>query len=210
MKLYACQGTCSLAPHILLHEFAIPHDVAWVNLREGEARTPEFLEVNPAGQVPVLITDENETITEVTAISLYLFQKHGVSEVPLHQVVRHLSFISTELHKSFFGIFFKDRIHSDEAAAHQLADFYKQKLRNSWQFVNSMLPANDDLDGRELGPADPYLYTVCRWWLRVGETFDGLEFLEGFLNNMEARPSVQAALKHEGLEPVGSAAQKDA
>lgn len=202
MKLYACPGTCSLAPHILLQEFAVPHEIEWLDLSKGDSRTPEYLKINPVGQVPTLVTDEGEVITEVTAISLYLFEKYGKTDSPVHQTVRHLSFIATELHRSFFPIFFGSKIVKDESAVAELAEFFKKKLRRNWKYIDQLLPADDDLDGQEIGPADPYLYTVCRWWLRTGSNFDEQPFLQSFLANMEARPSVQAALAAEGLEAV--------
>ena len=202
MKLYACPGTCSLAPHILLQEFGVPHEIEWLDLSKGDSRTPEFLEINPVGQVPTLVTDEGEVVTEVSAISLYLFERYGKSDTPVHQTVRHLSFIATELHKSFYPIFHGSKMVSDENAVTQLAEFFKNKLSRNWKYVDQLLPADDDLDGQEIGPADPYLYTVCRWWLRTGGDFDEHPFLRSFLANMEARPSVKAALAVEGLEPI--------
>jgi glutathione S-transferase len=201
MKLYACPGTCSLAPHILLHEFGLEHEVVWLDLTKGDSHTPEFLELNPVGQVPTLVTREGEVITEVAAISLYLFEKHGHSDTPLHQTVRQLSFIASELHKSFFALFFGKRIVGEEAAP-RLADFYKAKLKRHWQYIDELLPQQDDLDSKEMGPADPYLYTVCRWWKSVGESFQAYPSIEAFLGHMEARSSVRSALEHEGLKTV--------
>jgi glutathione S-transferase len=203
MKLYACPGTCSLAPHILLHEFDVPHEIEWLDLKKGDSHTPEFLEVNPVGQVPTLVNDEGEVITEVSAILLYLFEKYGKSDTPVHQTVRQLSFIATELHKNFFPIFFGKRMVGEEAAG-ALADFHRKKLEKHWRYIDQLLPADDDLDGLEMGPADPY--TVCRWWRAVGGEFADHPHIQAFLHHMEARPSVQSALAAESLEPVATPA----
>ena len=101
MKLYACHGTCSLAVHIALLELQIPHQIQTVDLRKGEGLSEEFQDINPLGQVPVLVTDDDEILTEVSAILVYLFQQHGQMDVPMYQCVRHLSFISTEMHANF-------------------------------------------------------------------------------------------------------------
>ena len=76
MKLYACHGTCSLAVHIALLEFKVPHEIQTVDLRKGEGLSEEFQEINPLGQVPVLVTDDGEVLTEVSAILIYIFQQH--------------------------------------------------------------------------------------------------------------------------------------
>lgn len=205
MKLYACPGTCSLAPHILLHEFGVPHEIEWLDLKKGETHTAEFAKVNPVGQVPTLVTEEGEVITEVAAISIYLFEKHGKSDTPIHQTVRQLSFIATELHRSFYCIFFSKRILEQEEGAKALAGHFLERLRKRWTYIDTLLSAHDDLDGLEMGPADPYLYTVCRWWRAVGEDFADYPNIEAFLGHMEARGSVKAALQVEKLEPVAVA-----
>lgn len=206
MKLYGCNGTCSLAPHIVLHEFNIDHEYVHIDLRAGEGQSPEFLEINPLGQVPTLIGEHGEVMTEVSSILLYLFQQFGEMDVPMYQSVRHLSFISTELHRSFYPIFFGKRIVDSEEAAAQMGEHFKKRLRKRWEYVDYLLPAFDDLDGVKMGPADPYLYTVCRWWISAGGTFDEHASIIAFLKNMESRESVQEALKHEGLETVSAQA----
>lgn len=206
MKLYACPGTCSLAPHILLNEFEAPHELIWLDLRKEESHTPEFLAINPMAQVPTLVTEGGEVITEVAAISLYLFERFRGRPEPLHQAVRQLSFIATELHKSFFPILFGEPMVGAEAAG-RLAEFHKAKLRRCWSYVDRLLPEDDDLDGREMGPADPYLYTVCRWWRWIGESFEDCPFIEAFLGHMEVRPSVRKTLELEGLKPLSAAGQ---
>lgn len=208
MKLYACPGTCSLAPHIALHELEVPHQIEWLDLKKGETHTPEFLKINPVAQVPTLVTDDGEVVTEVAAILLYLFENHGKLETPHHQSVRQLSFIATELHKSFLPIFFGKHMVEGEAAAEQLREFFKKKLTEHWKYIDELLPADDDLDGIDMGPADPYLYTICRWWTSVGGDFDKFPCIQAFLGHMEARVSVQAALEAEGLKTVASSANQ--
>ena len=70
MKLYACPGTCSLAPHIALHELEVNHELSLINLKKGEGRTPEFLQINPLGQVPVLIGEHGEVPVSYTHLTL--------------------------------------------------------------------------------------------------------------------------------------------
>lgn len=54
----------------------IPHEVVDVDLRSGAHKTPEFLALNPFGQLPVL--DDNGTIiADSNAILVYLATKFG-------------------------------------------------------------------------------------------------------------------------------------
>jgi glutathione S-transferase len=60
----------------LVAELGIDVEVADVDLRTGQHQTPEFLKVNPNGQVPVL-DDDGLVIFESLAINLYLAKKYG-------------------------------------------------------------------------------------------------------------------------------------
>jgi glutathione S-transferase len=207
MKLYASPGLCSLAPHIALHELGVSHELELLNLMKGEGRTEEFLQINPLGQVPVLIGEHGEVITEVSAILIFLFQQHGHIDGPLYQSVRHLSFINGELHKNFYPQFFgKVILGKENPEIPKLAEHFKKILDSRWEYVDYLLPAFDDLDGAIMGPADPYLYTVCRWWMQLGHNFEGHDSIPGFLKNMESRDSVKKALDIEGLEPMAKLA----
>lgn len=44
---------------------------------KGETRTADFLALNPAGQVPLLITKKGRALAQSNAIILYLAEKHG-------------------------------------------------------------------------------------------------------------------------------------
>lgn len=205
MKLYIMPGACSLAPHIALHELGIDHETVTINLRKGEGQTPEHLARNPVGAVPVLETDDGRTITEVLAILLYLAQrKPEAGWIPADSIplLERLSFIASELHKSFFPLFFGERIVSTPEAVKELARTYKERLAPRFGRVSEWLGSQDYLLGT-FGPADIYLYVILTWWLRgIKESLDAWPNLISFVKRMEARPGVLAALDHERLTPV--------
>jgi len=55
----------------LLEELGVSYDLRKVDVRGGESRTADFLEINPAGKVPV-IRHGDTIVAELAAISLYL------------------------------------------------------------------------------------------------------------------------------------------
>src|ERR1700748_1408065 len=71
LTLYFAPGSSSMAPHIALHEIGAPFEPRPLSFHKGETRTPEFLALNPAGKVPVLVVD-GRPISEVLAIMTYL------------------------------------------------------------------------------------------------------------------------------------------
>jgi glutathione S-transferase len=59
-------------------------DYEWVatDVIKGETRTPAFLKINPAGQVPVLVTPDGVALAQSNAIILLLAESHGGGLIP--------------------------------------------------------------------------------------------------------------------------------
>lgn len=76
MKLYELGPTRSIRARWALQELGVDFESIIVNLFAGEASRPEFLELNPAAKIPVLV-DGDFVLTESAAIVLYLAEKYG-------------------------------------------------------------------------------------------------------------------------------------
>lgn len=70
---YAASQNCYKVRLLLAH-LGLPHETTWVDIFAGEARTPEFLRMNPSGCVPVLELAPGVHIPESNAILYYLAQ----------------------------------------------------------------------------------------------------------------------------------------
>lgn len=57
----------------------LPHELVEVDLKAGAHKTPEFLALNPFGQVPVL-EDDDVVVSDSNAILVYLAKKAGRSD----------------------------------------------------------------------------------------------------------------------------------
>ncbi|MDI9276758.1 glutathione S-transferase [Pantoea sp. EABMAA-21] len=103
MKLYhfPLSGHAHRA-RLFLSLLDLPHEVIDVDLANGEHKSPEFLAINPFGQVPVL-EDDGVYISDSNAILVYLAKKSGRSEwlpedaLGAAQVQRWLSVAAGEL-----------------------------------------------------------------------------------------------------------------
>lgn len=72
MILWVSARTSSLTARLAFALAGTPGEVHEISVRAGESRTPEFLAINPKGQVPVLVLDSGEALTETPAILLAL------------------------------------------------------------------------------------------------------------------------------------------
>jgi glutathione S-transferase len=109
MKLYGFGPTRSLRALWGLKELDAEFEFVPVNLFAGEQLQPDFLRLNPAGKVPVLV-DGDLVITESAAIVLYLAEKYpdkGLLPGDLKQraqVHRWTMFAVTELEQPLWRI----------------------------------------------------------------------------------------------------------
>jgi GST-like protein len=67
---------------IALEELAVPYNLVWTNISEGDQFRPEFLGINPNGKIPAIIDREGPgglpfPVFESGAILLYLAEKFG-------------------------------------------------------------------------------------------------------------------------------------
>ena len=109
MKLYGFAPTRSLRVVWALRELDVAFDFVTVDPAKGELRSPEFLALNPAGKLPVLV-DGDFVLTESVAIVLYLAAKHpekGFVPTGLREraeLDRWLLFTVTELEQPLWRI----------------------------------------------------------------------------------------------------------
>jgi glutathione S-transferase len=201
MKLYYTPGACSLSPHIVAEEAGIPLELEKVDLREHKTQTGEdYYKINPKGYVPALELDDGSILTEGPAIVQYLAdQKPASNLAPPHgtigryRLMEWLTFINSELHKSFSPLFGNG---SDEAKNEA-----KTKIAKRFAYADSILAEYDYLLGNTFSIADAYLFVTTNW--ATAMEIELPTHLASFRKRVLARPKVQAALIAEGL-PIPS------
>jgi glutathione S-transferase len=109
MRLYEFPPTRSIRVRWTLQELGIPFESVPVNLIAGDHRKPEFLALNPAAKIPVLV-DGDVVLTESVATVMYLADKYpeqGLlpnSLAARGQAYRWLLFAATELEQPLWRI----------------------------------------------------------------------------------------------------------
>jgi glutathione S-transferase len=63
-------GNC-LKPKWILDRLGVAYEWIETDVFDGSTRTPEFLSINPAGQVPVVVLDDGRVLSQSNAILLY-------------------------------------------------------------------------------------------------------------------------------------------
>jgi glutathione S-transferase len=200
MKLYYSPGACSLSPHIALHEAGLGHELVKVDLKAKKTENGEdFAAINPKGQVPALMLDSGELVTEGPVIVQVIADKAtGKSLAPAHgtderyKMQEWLNFTTSELHKNFSPLF-------NPAIPDEVKKFFTDRVIGKFKYADSQLAGRDYLLGKQFTVADGYMFVMLRWADRMTIDLSAMKNLMAFKERVAARPKVQAALKMEGL-----------
>src|ERR1700730_2404437 len=109
MKLFEFAISRSIRVRWPLQELGVAFEAVTIDLFAGEHRRREFLKINPAGRLPVLI-DGDAVLTESVAIVLYLAEKYPEKRLIPNdiwhraQLNRWLLFTTTELEQPLWRI----------------------------------------------------------------------------------------------------------
>jgi glutathione S-transferase len=199
-KLYFSPGACSLSPHISLREAGLSFDLEQVDLGAKKTKSgADFWQVNPKGQVPVLVLDNGETLTEGPAIVQYIAdQAPAAGLAPAngtgarYQLQEWLNFVTSELHKGFTPLFKPNTPDEYKKIA-------KDNLAARFDYLNKHLATRKYLTGDNFTVADAYAFTVIGWSKYQNIDLARWPNLVAYTERVAARPKVQEALRAEGL-----------
>lgn len=199
MKLYYSPFACSLAAHIACREAGLTVTLHRIELGtkriEGHG---DLRDINPMGQVPTLVTDDDRVLTETSAVLTYIADRApgaqlaaGQDGFARYESLRWLSFVATELHKKCLWQIFAPAS-PDAVIAHARAIVHP-----SLAVVDARLAARETLLGAGFSVADAYLW----WALLVARhaqiPLEQYPHLRAFYTRHATRPAVAAAVLFE-------------
>jgi glutathione S-transferase len=202
MKLYFSKGACSLAVRILINELGIRSEFEAVDLKTKKTADGEdYLQINPKGAVPMIVTDDGHKLTENAVILQYLADVNKATQLlPMvgdfkrYEVLEWVNYITTELHKPFALLF--RPLFSAEIKDSVIKPVIKQKL----EFVNKELGSKTYLMGDDFTLPDCYLFVILTWSISMKMALTEYPNLVRYFDNLHKRNSVRKSLEQEGLE----------
>jgi glutathione S-transferase len=197
MKLYISTGACSMASNIALHEAGIQFELTKVDKRTKRVDGVDFATINPKGYVPALRLDDGQVLTENVAVLQYIADLSPAAKLApaagtmeRYRLQEWLSFINSELHKSFTPLFSSE-------ATEDMKTYSRNYLAKRLSYLEGALGDKKYLMGDQFTVADAYLFTVLGWGTHVG--VDIGPKLKGYVDRVRARPHVIEAMTAEGL-----------
>lgn len=208
MKLYGLGPTRSLRALWALQELEAAFEFVPVNLPAGEHRQPDFLRLNPAGKLPVLV-DGDLVLTESAAIVMYLAEKYaakGLMPADLTeraQVYRWSLFAVTELEQPLWRIAKHSFLYPEDKRLAEDIELAKEDFRTMAAVLDRHMDGREFIVGDSMTVADCVTAYVVDWGDENG-LIDGFPNLEAYLGRMYARPRApqRIAEAFASLRPV--------
>ncbi len=184
LTLYGATGAGSVAPQALLNHLKVPFELRLIDFDANEDKSEAFRAINPRGQIPVLVLEDNTVLTESLAIMLHIADCHpsaglipATGTAERAQVYRWMSFVSTNVYEGLLRLLYPDMYttNSDVSSVVESADQY---LYSAFDIINRALSRGPCLIGDRTSITDIYLAMLLTWYPdqpRLYETHTNLE-----------------------------------
>jgi glutathione S-transferase len=166
--LYGNPQSGSAAVEVALAAGGIPHEVR--DLDPEAVASPDFLALNPRGQVPVLVLPDGSVVTEIPAILLHLADAHpesglappaGSSARAQHD--RWLAFTHANLYEGVLRFFYADRYTTDPEGADGVRTAALAYLRRHLALLDEVPVDGPFLLGPRLMGVDCLIWVILSW-----------------------------------------------
>lgn len=200
MDLYFAPLSCSLATRIALYESGQPAGFHQVVLATKKTTAgADYLAINPKGQVPALLTDDGEVLTEGVAILQYVADRAPASglappagEFARYRLMQWLNYIAAEVHKQVFYMLFNPTVPPE--AKTWVRDV---ALPVRFEHLSAHLKDRAFMVGEHFTVADAYLVTALNWAVPAGVDLGRWPVLAAWHATQMQRPAVARAVTEE-------------
>ena len=184
---------------IVLEESGLPYTLHWMDLSTGVQKKPEFLAINPAGQIPALLDHQGPdgkplALSQSVAILIYIAEKGGVllpaSGVERAHVLQRTLYAATDVGTAMTGLMITTRFAPEPMPT--AAGLFESRFANHLATLDGMFAAAQFLAGA-YSIADIALFGTLKRQEAVVEASPHAN-LKRWMADVAARPAVQRAL----------------
>jgi glutathione S-transferase len=209
LELYFSPGACSFVAHVSLEvvKAATGEDFKpnLVKLHKNEQKSPEYLAMNPDGQVPVLVAD-GKPLTQIVAICDYLDRRFPQARLlPAEawaraQALSQLAWMNNTVHPCFTHWFRTYYFAESEQAQAEVKRMAVIELRRHLARIQEWSKAAAPYWlGASPGCHDAYAFTLLRWSGFAGVDPDSYPAYKAYIERVMQAPPVAAALERERI-----------
>jgi GST-like protein len=201
IDLYTWQTSNGQRAAIMLDECTLPYRVHKIDLFKNEQQSPEFLKINPAGQIPVIADPDGPggrplTLTQSAAIALYLAEKSGrfIPSDPVRRVLALQWFMFTlaDLAPASANLFLLGVLAPEKSPAN--LEWLNTRMFRFFRLADERLEGREWL-ADELSIADFALYPVVAVRKPLLDAAGGYANLQRWRAAIAERPGVQKGMQ---------------
>lgn len=194
--LYYKAGACSMAVRVVLEELNVP----FKSVDQGASlKDPEFLKLNPRGQIPLLVVD-GEPVKEGGALIAYIADTHDSegrllpkSGLARAKALEWLMWCNATLHPTTAKLFWIPKLNLDDTAKAAVTQATIAQVQSLWDEADARLATSKFLAGDSMTAADILLAVIANWGVPVTLGSN----VKRVLKDVSSRPAYQKALQDE-------------
>jgi glutathione S-transferase len=171
-----------------------------IDLSRDEQRQDAYLEINPKGRVPSLVTEDG-ILTETCAILVYIAHRFGSEDLAsmgdpflFGRIQEFNSYLASTVHVAHAHRLRGTRWVSDQAALEAMQKKVPEVMTQAVTLVEDALLQGPWVMGDTYTICDPYLFTISRWLEDDGVDTGKLPRILEHRRSMMARAATQRAL----------------
>jgi glutathione S-transferase len=196
-KLYYAPGTCALASHITLEEAGADYTTERLNFKANQQNSPDYLEINPKGRVPSLVTDRG-VLTETPAMLAYIAQTFPKAKLaPLEdpfafaQVQSFNSYLCSTVHVAHAHKVRGARWATEESSFADMKQMIPKTMGGCFALIEQKMLRGPWVMGDSFTICDPYLFTLAQWLEGDGVDIKATPKVADHFKRMSDRPAVR-------------------
>jgi glutathione S-transferase len=195
LKIYGGAKNRGRRCYWLAKELGLEVEAIDIDLHAGQHKSPDFLKVNPNGQVPVL-EDDGLILFESLAINLYLVKKHGGPLAPAtpqeEALITQWSFwVVNEIEGSLITILLNRMMLPEAERDSSAADAAERKLQKPLAVLEGVLTDHDTLVGTRFTVADLNVAIVMSLINRLSLDISRFPNVRAWLDSCLGRPAAK-------------------
>lgn len=188
MKIFgdSISGNC-LKVKWTADQLGLPYDWVETSVLNGETRTPDFLALNPAGQVPLVLLDDGRPLAQSNAIILHLARGSGLIPGDPYLESRMLEWMFWEQysHEPFVAVA-RFQVRYLGKAPDTLDPHLVQRAEGALDHLEAALERRDWLVGEAFSLADMALVPYTRFVPEAGLSLQSRPAVSGWVARCEA------------------------
>jgi GST-like protein len=200
IDLYTAATSNGLRASVMLEETGLAYRAHTLDLAKGDQKKPEFLALNPFGQIPVIVDAEGPggrtVLAQSGAILMYLAEKSGrmlaASGPARLRTLEAYAAVLTDVGPALGAWLLTQRALGDKAK--EAVGFLEQRLVSALRACDARLAKNQFLAG-EFSIADVALYPVTARAPQLIQDTPGLDNFRNWIARMAARPGVARGMQ---------------